>query len=127
MTTEPEEFIADQLEVAGSDDGTRVLLVFSRDDTSETREVVLRKSWLPQLLNMVRPHIDPSSAVPIDKNSLRPGQDFALQGWECKRVPGGGARLVLYIDLPDQGRVTTVPMTLDKTDVERLRQQLTDP
>ena len=121
-----DEFIPDEVEVFPNNDGKRVKVVFRRDN-GESREVVLLKPWLPQLLNQLRPQIAPSSAVQIDKGSLRPGQDFALQGWECNRVPGGGARLVLYIDLPDQGRVATVPMTLDKADVDRLRQKLERP
>lgn len=119
-----DEFIPDEVEVFPNDDGKRIKLIFRRDDSSESREVVFLKSWLPQLLNQLRPHIAPSSAVQIDKNSLRPGQDFSLQGWECNLSPGGGARLILYIDLPDQGRVATVPMTLDKSDVQRLLERL---
>ena len=121
-----DEFIPDEIEVFPNDDRKRVKLVFRRD-SGESREVVLLKSWLPQLLTQLRPHIAPSSAVQIDKGSFQPGQDFALQGWECRTTPAGGARLVLYIDLPNQGRVVTVPMTLDRADVDQLRQQLDRP
>ena len=123
MTLNDREFIPDDVRIQPHSDGERVKVTFLRD-TNESREVVLRRSWLPQFLNAMRNEIAPGQAVPIDPNSLSFGRSYSLQGWECKRSPEGGARMTLYIDLPDQGRVVTMPISLGPDEVTHLIDQL---
>lgn len=119
-----DDFFPDECEVLEHSDGQHIRIVF-RSDSGESQQVCVRRKWLPSLLNQLSEQIAPGQAVRIDQNSLRPGMDFALQGWDCRRNPQGGARLVLYVDLPDQGRVVTIPVALDAHDVPVLVQRLT--
>lgn len=122
-----EAFHPDECEIFAHSDGEHIKIAF-RTDSGESREVVLRRKALPSLLNQLSAQIAPGQAVRIDSHSLRPGTDFVLQGWECRLDAQGGARLVLYIDLPEQGRVVTVPLSLNAADVAQLIARLTgDP
>jgi hypothetical protein len=101
------------------EDGRQVKLVFRSDD-GDSREIVVDRQWLPQLITQLQRRIAPGQAVPINKDSLDIGQTFALQGYQVRRNADGGAILTLFVDLPDQGRVVTIPLDFSSKDVDQL-------
>jgi hypothetical protein len=121
--SEDAPFLVDNAAVALNDTGEFAKLVFSRD-TGESREVILRREWLPMLVVEIQSKIAPSQATPIDRGSLHMGQNFSLRGFQARRVQSGGATLTLFVDLPDQGRGVTIPLDLTSEDVDTLIKML---
>jgi hypothetical protein len=112
-------FEASETDIALSGDGTSVRLIFN-DDSRKSREVILRRKWLPMFAAQIQKNIEPGQIVPIDKGSLQIGQSFSLQGFHAHRLSDGGATIVLFVDLPDQGRVVTIPMDMTPKDLSTL-------
>lgn len=95
-----------------------------RTDNGESRVVVLSRKWLPTLIARLMQETEPGQAVPIDRNSLQIGASFSVQGWQIQHRSDGARRLVLAVDLPDQGRVVTIPLELSPSDVQNIIKQL---
>jgi hypothetical protein len=121
MADEP--FLVDESDVQIDASGEFVKFIFSRD-SGERREVVLRRQWLPALATQIQKNIAPGQAVPIDKGSLQIGANFSLQGFQVRRKSDGGATLTLFVDMPDQGRVVTIPMQMSPADIATLQKML---
>jgi hypothetical protein len=104
-------------------EGEDIILDF-RSDSGESRAVVLSREWLPGLIARLMHQIGPEEAVPVDQGSLQVGARFAVQGWQVQRESDGARRLDVIINLPDQGRVVTIPLDLTPPDVQNLIDQL---
>lgn len=112
-------FEATETDIALSADGAHVRLIFN-DDNGKSREVILLRKWLPAFVAQMQRNIEPGQIVPIDKASLQIGRSFSLQGFQARRFPDGGATITLFVDLPDQGRVVTIPLEMTPKDVSTL-------
>ena len=123
MADESKEFRPDECETFLSEDRKRVKIVFRRD-SGETQEAVLARTWIPQLIVQLQTRIEPGQATPIDRGSLRIGQTFSLQGYQVGHRPDGSAILTLFVDLPDQGRVVTIPLVLPPPEITQFIQML---
>jgi hypothetical protein len=106
-----------------STDGEDVVLDF-RSDSGESRAVVLSRQWLPGLIARLMQQIGPDEAVPTDQGSLQVGARFAVQGWQVQHQSDGARRLDVIVNLPDQGRVVTIPLELTPPDVQSLIDRL---
>ena len=112
-------FEPDECEVALSKDGESVRISFRRDNGT-SREAVLPRKWLPGLVAQLLAQIEPGSAVPIDQGSLQIGRTFVVQGYNVRKRPDGGCLLTLFVDLPDQGRIVTIPLELSAPEVSEI-------
>lgn len=116
-------FRPDECETMLSEDGESVKMVLT-NDVGERQEAVFDRRWIPSLITQLQRRIVPGQATPIDKDSLRPGQTFSLQGYEIWHEQDGSARLTLFLDLPDQNRVATIPIELTPKDVAAIIERL---
>jgi hypothetical protein len=104
-------------------DGDDIVLDF-KADSGESRVVVLSRKWVPTLLARLMQETEPGQMVPIDRASLQIGASFSVQSWQVQRRSDGARRLTLAVDLPDQGRVVTIPLELSAAEVQSLLDQL---
>ena len=117
------DFEPDDCEAVLIENDTKVRISFL-NDSGASREVVLARQWPPQLVELLIAKIESGSVVPIDQGSLRPGQTFAVRGFQVRRVSDGSRLLTLSADLPDQGRMVTIPLELSPTDAGKLIEML---
>lgn len=117
-----DDFKPDDLQFQISEDGKSVRLIFTRDN-GEYREVVLRRSSLPSLVAGAQNLLSPQDAVPIDRDSLRPGTIIRLTGYQFS-PRGKKLGLTLFLELPDQDRGVTIPLNLSRKDAESIAEQL---
>jgi hypothetical protein len=116
-----DEFIPDGVRTQRS--GEYVKIIFERDD-GQFRDVVAHRTWLPSLVTCLLNEIGPGQAVPIDKGSLNFGTTYSVQGFQARPASDGSARLTLFVDLPDQGRVVTIPIDLKPEERSQIIQML---
>jgi hypothetical protein len=110
-----DDFRPDGVRVQGDDTGQWLRIVFDRNDGT-VRQVSFRREWLPTLLSVLQREIAPNQALPIDRASLRPGQDYVVHGYQLAPIEEG-ALLTLNVELPDQARSVTIPLRLSSDDV----------
>ena len=116
-------FEPDELQFQTSDDSESVRLIFIRDN-GEHQAVILQRSVLVSLVVGAQKHLSPQDAVPIDRDSLRPGTTHRLVGYQFSpRKSELG--LTLFVELPDQKRRgVTIPLSLSRKDSEDITEQL---
>jgi hypothetical protein len=100
-------------------DGKRVRLTFLGDE-DKALAVVLPVSGLPQLAAAVQSEIGTGLIVPIDRNSLKIGRPYSVQGFQVQYRQDGSARLTIFENLHDQGRTVTHALELAAQDVTDL-------
>jgi hypothetical protein len=115
--TDSTDFIPDDTDFEERDDSIKI---FFRRNNDTSREVTLLKKWVPVFVSQLISKIEEGQVVPIDKNSLQIGQSFSVQGWNMTKRQNGGRRLTLFVDLPDHGRVVTIPLELSSSEVAKL-------
>lgn len=120
MANEP--FVPDDFVVLLSEDGKRVTLRFSCDSDEQVL-ISIPRIHLASLVVEATKLLPPGSAVPIDRDSLRPGTTYSLQGYQFSPRPEH-LGLTLFVDLPDQGRVVTIPLQLTPKDIEVVSEQI---
>ena len=76
-----DDFEPDDLQFQISGDGKSVRLIFIRDN-GEHQAVVLRRSHLASLVAGAQKLLSPRDAVPIDRDSLRPGMTLELTSYQ---------------------------------------------
>lgn len=115
-------------EVVAQDNADRsgVRLVFNRAKGSPVG-VEFSHSHLRILLALVQSKIGPgphrsTNVVSIDRCSLQIGTFFDLHGWKTSKLPSGGLRLTLMVNLLDQGRVVEIPINISRDDAASLAQ-----
>lgn len=113
----------DELEILPGPDDDHVTLSF-RSDNGDRRDIILDRRQLPAIVGRLAQETGPGQAVPIDKGSLQIGATFAVQGWAVRKATDGSRLLTLMVDLPDPGRVVTIPLELTPADVQALIGQL---
>ena len=119
-------FRPDELEFGTEDEGRRVTLTF-RTDSGETLGVSLGRGQVAATVARLVQEIGEGAAVPIDRGSLQIGARFAVQGFQLQRKTDGSRVLTLVVDMPDQGRVVTIPLDLSPDDVAKLIEMLESP
>jgi len=126
MGVEDDVFEPNGCEADLIDGGTKVRLSFSRDNGT-SREVVLSRAWLPQLVALLIGKIESGPLARIDQGSLRPGQTFLVQGLRVRKISDGSQLLTVSVALPDQDRTVTIPLELTPEDAEALILMLRSP
>jgi hypothetical protein len=116
------DFFAVGLNVESHSDAPYVRLTFS-DDDDKTRAVIIHQSNLPSAISALHEKISSPNVVPIDRASLKQGQDYVVTGFSAKKLPEG-AELTVHLNLPDQGRFVTLAMALSPQDITGLVLQL---
>lgn len=111
----------DSVEIERSEDS--ITLVFMTD-SGERQAVELRQVQIEALLARLAKESRPGSLVPIDRESLNIGQSISIQGWQVEKRGDGARRLVLHVDLPDQGRTVSIPLFLPPGEVADLIKEL---
>jgi hypothetical protein len=117
MTDEP--FVVESIDVARQVGGDHVRFTFL-DRNNERREMFFHQSRLPTLMGVIQAEIAPGTLVPIDQGSLQIGANYRLAGDEMRKNPDLSARLILHIELPDQGRTVLMPLSLSQEEVTSL-------
>jgi hypothetical protein len=114
------EFAAKQVDTDFRKDTATVVLKFS-DDQGGASVTTLPQSSLPMLLAALHDKLARGPVTPIDGQSLRQGQNVAVQGFQLQNDAGGGGRVLLYLRLPEQDdRGVTLPWVLTPADVDAL-------
>lgn len=116
----------DEMEVGTEENGQRVTLAF-RSDSGETQAVSLARAQIPTFVARLLQETEAGSAVPIDRGSLHIGNTFAVQSFHVLRRSDGARLLTLAVDMPDEGRVVTIPLELSPIEVTRLIEMLGSP
>jgi hypothetical protein len=114
-----EGFEPDDCEAVLIENDTKVRITFRRD-SGASREVILPREALPQLVELLISKIESGPLVRIDQGSLRPGQTFVVQGLRVQKISDGSQLLTLTAFLPDQGRSVTIPLELSAKDAREL-------
>ena len=76
-------FRPSEVETLMCEDGESIKMVLT-NDAGEKQEAVFDRRWVPFLITQLQRRIVPGQATPIDRDSLRPGQTFSLQGYEIR-------------------------------------------
>lgn len=119
------EFHPDEMDVATSQDGRSIRLLFSKD-SGERQAIIIPAQGAALLLQQLQKRTGRTVGLPASKGSLQFGETFSLAGVQIGPRPEGGAMLTLAIDLLDQGRVVTLPIELPPKDLEQLVANLSD-
>jgi hypothetical protein len=114
-----EAFEPDDCEAVLIENDTKVRITFARDNGT-SREVVLPREALPELVALLVGKIERGPIVRIDQGSLRPGQTVAVRGLRVQKISDGSRLLTLTALLPDQGREVTIPLELSPDDARQL-------
>src|SRR5690606_34382736 len=118
----PVPLIPDEVEITDkTDEG---LTLEFRSDAGGVAAIALLRGQLAALVARLVKEIGAGQAVPIDRGSLQIGQTFAVTAHQVQRRGDGARRLVMTVDLPDQGRVVTIPLELSPDDVRSLIKDL---
>jgi hypothetical protein len=113
----------DEMEIGTEEEGQRVTLTF-RTDTGETLGVSLTRGQVGVTVARLVQEIGSGSVAPIARGLLQIGASFSVQGFQVQRKTDGARLLTLAVDMPEEGRVVTIPLELSPIEVEELIKML---
>jgi hypothetical protein len=101
-----------------------ITLIFE-NPAGQRRPATLLRSRIPLLLSFLQSRIEVGSVTPIPPGAPFAGQRFALQGYQVSRNADQSARIILYVQLPDEGdRGVTIPLDLTPEEARQLAKGL---
>lgn len=119
-----ETIIATGFEITVDKRDDQVVRLSFCDEMENWVRIVTSKNNLPSLLGEIQKQTGSEIPAPSSPSELSPGQQVAIQSTQVSARADGSVQITFVVDIPNENRVVTIPLTLTAAQSSELASDL---